>query len=32
MDALHGFEVIRPATVEEALAARQAHPESRTTA
>ena len=29
MDALHGFEVIRPATVEEALAARQAHPESR---
>lgn len=29
MDALHGFEVIRPATVEEALSARQAHPESR---
>ena len=29
MDALHGFDVIRPATVEEALAARQAHPESR---
>ena len=29
MDALHSFEVIRPRTVEEALAARQAHPESR---
>ena len=29
MDALHGFDVIRPATVEEALAARQAHPDSR---
>ena len=29
MDALHGFEVIRPRTVEEALAARKAHPESR---
>ena len=29
MDALHSFEIIRPRTVEEALAARQAHPESR---
>lgn len=29
MDALHDFEVVRPATVEEALAARRAHPESR---
>lgn len=29
MDALHSFEVIRPKTVDEALAARKAHPESR---
>jgi len=29
MDALHSFEVIRPKTVDEALAARAAHPDSR---
>lgn len=29
MDALHDFEVIRPKTVDEALAARKAHPDSR---